>query len=155
MLAIWCARIPTGRKEPWALGYSHRADLGTATSTDFTAAIKAPSLPRRGGGARRGGSAGGLRVSDAAYGKYLAQRAAREPGLPPIQFVRVDKESKRYEKTIMAEMQPLVGKPLDPDEVGKRITELYGLGNFETLDYTLAEQPPGAGAAAVAAGLPR
>jgi NTE family protein len=49
-------------------------------------------------------------------------------------------------------MQPLVGKPLDLDEVGKRITELYGLGNFETLDYTLVDQslsagPPGTAAA--------
>ncbi len=62
-------------------------------------------------------------------GEYLARRAAREPGLPAIKFVRVDEQSKRYEKTILAEMQPLVGKPLDLDEVGKRITELYGLGN--------------------------
>ena len=55
--------------------------------------------------------------------------------------MRVDEQSKRYEKTIMAEMQPLVGKPLDLDAVGKRITELYGLGNFETLDYSLVDQP--------------
>jgi NTE family protein len=58
--------------------------------------------------------------------------------------VRVDDQSKRYEKTIMAEMQPLVGKPLDIDAVGARVTELYGLGNFETLDYALAEQGEGA-----------
>jgi NTE family protein len=42
-------------------------------------------------------------------------------------------------------MQPLVGQPLDLDQVGKRITDLYGLGNFETLDYTLVEQGEGAG----------
>ena len=45
----------------------------------------------------------------------------------------------------MAEMQPLVGKPLDLDQVGKRITDLYGLGNFETIDYSLVEQRKGAG----------
>jgi NTE family protein len=125
--------------------------LGTTTSTDFTTAI---DTVVQGEAAAHGVAdrLAALSVSDAAYGKYLAQRKAREPGLPPVQFVRVDKESKRYEATIMAEMKPLVGKPLSPDEVGKRITELYGLGNFETLDYTLAEQPPGAGAAAVAAG---
>ncbi len=50
---------------------------------------------------------------------YLARRATREPGLPPIKFVRVDEQSKRYEKTIMAEMQPLVGKPLDLDAGGQ------------------------------------
>src|SRR5277367_5187154 len=90
-------------------------------------------------------------VGDAAYRDYLARRAAREPGLPPIKFVRVDEQSKRYEKTIMAEMAPLVGKPLDFDDVGKRITELYGLGNFETLDYTLVDKKAPAAAAATSA----
>ena len=47
------------------------------------------------------------RVSGAARGAR-ARTAA-------IKFVRVDEQSKRYEKTIMAEMQPLVGKPLDVD----------------------------------------
>jgi hypothetical protein len=59
--------------------------------------------------------------------------------LPVLKFVRVDAQSKRYEKTILAEMQPLVGKPLDLNAVGSRITELYGLGYFETLDYTLVD----------------
>ncbi len=131
-------------------------ELGSATSTDFAAANK---VIVRGEEAARGSLAklAELSVGDAVYRDYLARRAAREPGLPPIQFVRVDEQSKRYEKTIMAEMQPLVGKPLDLDQVGKRITELYGLGNFETLDYSLAERPavqanPGADASNAAAG---
>jgi NTE family protein len=40
-------------------------------------------------------------------------------------------------------MQPLVGKPLDLDLVAARITELYGLGDFETLDYSLVEAGTG------------
>ncbi len=40
-------------------------------------------------------------------------------------------------------MQPLVGKPLDADAVAARITELYGLGYFETLDYTVVTQGVG------------
>ncbi len=126
-------------------------ELGAATATDFASPgavithgedAAREAIPRLSAYA----------VGDAAYGEYLARRAARQPGLPPIQFVRVDEQSKRYEKTILAEMQPLVGKPLDLDEVGKRITELYGLGNFETLDYTLVDQslsggPPGTAAA--------
>ena len=71
--------------------------------------------------------------------RIMARRATRQPELPIIRFVRVDAESRRYEKTILAEMQPLVGKPLDLDAVGARITELYGLGYFETLDYTLVD----------------
>jgi NTE family protein len=120
-------------------------DLGPATATDFTAAN---NFIARGEEAARRTLARleALGVGDEAYRDYLARRATREPGLPPIQFVRVDEQSKRYEKTILAEMQPLVGKPLNADQVGKRVTELYGLGNFETLDYSLVEQGPGAGA---------
>ena len=114
-------------------------NLGTASSTDFTAAV---STIDAGENAARSMLAKleALRVGDAAYNDYLVRRAAREPGLPAIKFVRVDEQSKRYEKTIMAEMQPLVGKPLNVDAVGEHITELYGLGNFETLDYALVDQ---------------
>src|SRR5450631_785640 len=89
-------------------------NLGSATATDFTAPN---SVIARGETAARGSFVRleALSVGDAAYQDYLARRATREPGLPPIQFVRVDEQSKRYEKTILAEMQPLVGKP-DPDQ---------------------------------------
>src|SRR5882672_1739154 len=119
-------------------------NLGSATATDF--ASPSAIIARGEEGARKAAPAlSAYGVGDGAYRDYLARRAARQPGLPPIQFVRVDEQSKRYEKTIMAEMQPLLGKPLDLDQVGKRITELYGLGNFETLDYSLVEQGQGAG----------
>jgi NTE family protein len=119
-------------------------NLGSATATDFTAPTY---VIARGEDAARDAIAklSAYGVGEAAYRDYLARRADREPGLPPIEFVRVDEQSKRYEKTILAEMQPLVGKPLDLDEVGKRITELYGLGNFETLDYTLVDQKTATG----------
>ena len=117
--------------------------LGTAAVTDFTVAV---STIAQGETAARGAQPrlAALSIGDGAYAAYLARRAARQPGLPVIKFVRVDQESKRYEKTILAEMQPLIGKPLDVDEVNARITELYGLGYFETLDYTLVERGEGA-----------
>jgi len=119
--------------------------LGSTSSTDFTSANSTIAAGER---AARGmlSRLEALGAGDVAYNDYLVRRAAREPGLPPIRFVRVDEQSKRYEKTIMAEMQPLVGKPLNVNAVGERITELYGLGNFETLDYALVEQGQGADA---------
>jgi NTE family protein len=116
--------------------------LGTTPPTDFTAA---GSTIAQGEAAARAVEArlAALRVGDDAYRAYVARRAVRQPGLPLIRFVRVDPESKRYEKTILAEMDPLIGKPLDLDAVGARITELYGLGYFETLDYTLVQQGEG------------
>ncbi len=122
-------------------------NLGSATATDFAAPN---TVIARGESAARDATAqlSAYSVGETAYRDYLARRATREPGLPIIKFVRVDEQSKRYEKTILAEMQPLVGKPLDLDQVGKRITELYGLGNFETLDYTLVDEPAATGGGA-------
>jgi len=117
--------------------------LGTSPATDFTIAA---STIAQGEAAAQGAEArlAALAVSEGAYRAYLARRATREPGLPVIKFVRVDPDSRRYERTILAEMEPLVGKPLDLDQVGQRITDLYGLGYFETLDYAVVEQGDGA-----------
>ncbi|HEY2684976.1 MAG TPA: patatin-like phospholipase family protein [Steroidobacteraceae bacterium] len=116
--------------------------LGPASSTNFSVP---GSTIAAGENAARAALAklDALRVGDDAYHEYIARRSSREPGLPPIKFVRVDQQSKRYEKTIMAEMQPLVGKPLDLDAVGASITDLYGLGLFEGLDYSLVHQGEG------------
>ncbi|MGD0490778.1 MAG: patatin-like phospholipase family protein [Steroidobacteraceae bacterium] len=116
--------------------------LGTTSVTDFTAVTSTIAQGEAAAGALATRLAA-LRAPDAAYRGYVARRAVHQPGLPVIRFVRVDPDSKRYEKTILAEMAPLVGKPLDLDAVGARITELYGLGYFETLDYTLVEQGAG------------
>src|SRR5882762_10382190 len=98
-------------------------NLGSTPAADFT---QPTAVIARGEDAARTAIAklSGYGVGDGAYRDYLARRAARQPGLPPIQFVRVDEQSKRYEKTIMAEMQTLVGKPLDLDQVGKHITAM-------------------------------
>ncbi|HLZ97988.1 MAG TPA: patatin-like phospholipase family protein, partial [Steroidobacteraceae bacterium] len=120
--------------------------LGSATSTDFTAALG--TIVRGEEAARRAADKlATLRVGEADYRVYQARREARVPGLSPIEFVRVDKESKRYEATILAEMRPLIGKPFSVDQVGASITKLYGLGNFETLDYSLVQRDLGVPAA--------
>ena len=127
--------------------------LGSATSTDFTTTLG--TILRGQEAARRAADRlASLGVGGADYQAYQARRQARVPGLSPIEFVRVDQESKRYEETIMAEMQPLIGKPFSVDQVGSRITKLYGLGDFETLDYSLVQRDVGvsAGTDAAAAG---
>jgi NTE family protein len=116
--------------------------LGTTSSTDFTAVNGTIGAGENAAHVMLA-KLDALRVDASAYRDYVARRAAREPGLPDIEFVRVDAKSLRYEKTIMAEMQPLVGKPLDAQAVDARITELYGLGNFETIDYALVDQGQG------------
>jgi len=125
--------------------------LGPASSTNFS--VPSSTIVAGEDAVRAvGAQLDALTVDAASYQQYMARRAAREPRLPQIEFVRVDQQSKRYEKTILAEMKPLLGKPLDVDELGQRITDLYGLGLFETLDYSLVRAPANAAGGATAAG---
>jgi NTE family protein len=126
-------------------------ELGSTSSTDFVSAVNTVTQGEKAARNVRDKLAA-LSIDEASYAAYLARREARTPGGQTIQFVRVDPQSKRYEGTILAEMQPLIGKPLDAAEVGARITELYGLGNFETLDYSLVREPAAIVAAAAANG---
>src|SRR5258706_15032559 len=88
--------------------------LGSTTSTDFANTL-GTIIRGEEAALRSAEKLARLRVGDADYHAYQARREARGPGLPPLEFVRVDKESKRYEATIMAEMQPLIGKPFTVD----------------------------------------
>ncbi len=88
-----------------------------------------------------------LAVGEAAFGSYqAARRAARAGKLPRIDFVRVDEASRPYARSIHATLDPLVGQPLDVNRVETKVEELYGLGNFEMLDYRLVRIPAQDGA---------
>ena len=119
-------------------------DLGATGSTDFSIVAQ---MIQRGEQAAEGvrSRLAKLSIGAAAYRQYAERRAAPAPLAPMIRFVRVDAPSKPYERTILATMRPLVGKPLDANTVAAGITELYGLGIFETVDYRVVTD--GAGAA--------
>jgi len=78
-----------------------------------------------------------LAADEAGWQRYLAARSGREAPSSTVQFVRVDPRSERYRERIEAEMAPAVGKPLNPAAMERRVSRLYGDGNFETLDYRL------------------
>jgi NTE family protein len=117
-------------------------ELGPIESTDFSAVGRTIDLgvdAARAAGARLAA----LAAPAPAYAEYGGRRAAPPPPMPIIEFVRVDAESKPYEKTILAALAPVIGRPLDVVQIESHITELYGLGNFETLDYSVVQQGNG------------
>jgi NTE family protein len=118
-------------------------DLGTTASTDFSLVGRTIDEGQAAAQALRARLAS-LGIGEAGYRRYVADREGRPAAAPIIRFVRVDAESKPYERTILAAMQPLVGNALDVVQVEARITELYGLGNFETLDYSVVADGAGA-----------
>ena len=117
-------------------------DLGDTASTDFSAAAKAIA---RGESTARAllSRLSALSVDGDRYGRYIARRGAREPAAPRIDFVSIDPLSKRYEPTILAAMQPMIGRPFDPKALSSGLTEVYGLDNLESLDYSMVTRGSG------------
>jgi len=120
-------------------------ELAEMSPTDFATVERTIELGERAARAEIPRLAA-LSVPAGAFDVYLAKRAGAPPPEPTIRFVRVDEQSKPYERTILATMQPLVGKPLDLTALNARLTEIYGLGDFEAIDYSLVTAPPGQGA---------
>ena len=142
MLAILVRRDADRQKATLRPGDTLIApELGETSPTDFASVAKSIDLGER---AARGEAAklAGLGVGDAAYREYLARRVGIPSRAPLIRFVRVDEESKQYETTILAIMKPLLDRPLDVAAIDAGITEIYGLGDFETIDYSVIEDGP-------------
>ena len=85
-----------------------------------------------------------LRLDPDSYARHLAARTVAPSPAPLVAFVRVDAESTRYERTIVAALQPLLQKPVDGEATQALITGLYGLGDFETIDYSVVTDGSGA-----------
>ena len=113
--------------------------LGDASSFDFSIVKRAIAA---GIAAARADAPelGRLELSSKDYDAYLAQREAKRNGVQPvIKFVRVSPDSQRYTKPLHALFDDLIGRRLDPSAVNRRITDLYGRGDLETLDYRIAQ----------------
>jgi NTE family protein len=78
-----------------------------------------------------------LSVSDDEYLRYLASRKNGNVTPPMIDFVRPGSDSEDYAALIAASMADLVDKPLDKDAVRDRLSSLYSLDLFETIDYNV------------------
>jgi NTE family protein len=118
--------------------------LGRFPSADFS---RLPQALRAGEEAARGAAAAlaKLSLSEADYRTYLAQRNPRETELPVIDFVRADSTSSQYDALIQATMKDLVGKQLDKELMRSKLSSLYALDRFETIDYQLIEDQGHAG----------
>ena len=77
----------------------------------------------------------GLALSPADYARYVAQRKAHRAGVPHIDFVHVAPGSEAFSAAIQDLFAGFVGKALDEAALRRAITDFYGRGDLETLDY--------------------
>jgi len=76
-----------------------------------------------------------LAVSERDIQQYAVHREASRVPPPRIDFVTVEPGSERYAAAADTLFGDLVGKPLNPNAVARRMTTLYGRGGLDTLDY--------------------
>jgi NTE family protein len=110
--------------------------LKEASSFDFTAVRKAIDAGEK---AARGEEQklAALGVSPQDYQRFAQRRDAARRELPRIDFVRVEPGSERYTESLNKLFKDVIGKPLDPKLLNRRVTGYYGRGNLEALDYEL------------------
>ncbi len=113
--------------------------LGRFPSTDFSRVPQALRAGERGAQDAHEALAR-LSLDEQRYREYLAQRNPRATQSPVVQFVRADPGSSDYAALIQATMADLVGHPLDKSQLRTRLSSLYALDRFETIDYALVEE---------------
>jgi NTE family protein len=84
-----------------------------------------------------------LALSDADYARYQQARSEARAGLPRVAFVRVEPDSKAYQRPIEDMFGHFQDRTLDPDALKAQVDTLYGRGDLEMLDYRLIQDPPG------------
>ena len=118
--------------------------LGQFPSVSFG---RVPEALRAGeSGARAvGAQLAALALDEDAYREHVASRNPRSVKSPTIEFVRADARSGEYASLVEATMSDLVGKELDKDLMRRRLSSLYALDLFESIDYTLVDETGRAG----------
>lgn len=112
--------------------------LGDASSFDFSDVQRAID---KGEEAARAVAdrLGAYAVSDEDYSVYTVRREDMRRGAPTVKFLQIEPGSERYAESLTNLFKGVVGKPLDAEQVSKRVTGYYGKGNLEALDYELVK----------------
>ncbi len=110
--------------------------LGQASSFDFSALRNAIEIGATAAERSRPRLAA-LASDPSSYASWLAARTQRRGALPRIDYVKVAGSAQGYDPVLHAFFDDFIGQPLDPARLSRAVTELYGQGNLETLDYQL------------------
>jgi NTE family protein len=76
-------------------------------------------------------------VDQAAWDKYLAERDARRKSLPVPEYVAVTGANAHLANQVQTRMAPIIGKPINFDELNQTVLQLNGLGRFDSVSYAL------------------
>lgn len=80
-------------------------------------------------------------LDDAAWQDYVQTRARRERHLIPVpQFATVEGTDPQTARSLERFLQPVVGRPIDNENMDHLLTRLTGIGKFDAANYRLANR---------------
>ena len=79
-------------------------------------------------------------VDEATWQQYLAERNARRKTAPVPEFIKVTGTSAEMSRDIEEHMSSLVGQPVDQAGLHNKVMNLYGMGRFSNVSYSMTER---------------
>ncbi|WP_084536402.1 patatin-like phospholipase family protein [Azospirillum halopraeferens] len=119
-------------------------DLGTMGSSDFGRIMDAVG-PGEAAARKVADRLRALTMTPEAYAADKTARGREEVETPVIHFVEIVNKTGLSDRRIRSFIRQKVGEPLDVAQVEQDFTRLYGLGNFEQIDYALVTRDGRAG----------
>ena len=114
-------------------------DLGDIATSDFKRAADAIAVGEKAAVAAQDQLSGLLAgLGGVTHGVAVQRAPARTP--PEIAFVRVEAKTTIGEDVLLHPFQPLIGKPLDNEQLNAAIGELYGWNIFESVRYEVVQE---------------
>lgn len=114
-------------------------NLGTMSSGDFGRIMDAV-VPGEAAARKVAGKLGALALDPTAYVAAKAAKGRETVEAPVIDFIEIDNRTTLADARIRNMIRQEVGEPLDVAQVEKDFTRLYGLGDFEQVDYALVKR---------------
>jgi NTE family protein len=113
--------------------------LGDAPSYDFAIVKRAVKLGEEAAWKSQPRLAQ-LSLTDQEYQYYANRRDAARADPPHIDFVHVEANSRRYAYPLHKMFDEFIGETFDADAMNRKVTNYYGRGNLEMLDYQIVKE---------------
>ena len=113
-------------------------ELGDFSSTDFARVAEAIPIGEAAATAQLE-RLQAYRLDPKAYEEYLSARAIPPSNTPVVSDIQIENESRLSEELIRSYINQPLGETLDIAALEKDIRDIYGLGAFEAVDYSLTQ----------------
>lgn len=116
-------------------------DLKDLSSIDFDRSAEAEKIGYAAAQAQRS-VLSRLSTSPDDYRAYLAARPAVLPDTdrPVIDFIRVENNTRLADEVLEKQVDIQPGDRLDPQQLNRNLNMIYGMGDFQQVDYALVEE---------------